>query len=640
MQKTLKRIHENTKRLSASERRFENIYEIIFGQGDVVMTELPTMTRKVTCTYAQAKEKIEAVARGIVNLLGCKEKYIGLSAENSLEWMLLFWGILKSGNKPYLVNLRQPASFTDEILATLDGVCVLTHGVKAEYSLPVYSFESVCTAGQESASALPAFADEFALSTSGTTLEKKICIYNGSNISEQILNVAPICKINNNIVRPYKGQIKMLAFLPLYHIFGLVAMYLWFSFFGATFVFLADMAPEAILRTVRLHKVTHIFAVPLLWHAVEKSVRGTLAKADEKTQEKFEKGLKLSLKWQNNSPSLGKKMARNLLKEVNSQLFGESVQFCISGGSFIKESTLELVNGLGYTLVNGYGMSEIGIGSVELAKRPKERMLASIGMPFPSVEYSIGENSQLLVRGKSVCYKMIINGEERRNDGWFDTGDVVHKDDNGRYYIDGRISDVVFGDDGENLNPDFSEKAFNLPTATAFSVLGTQDGSKLMLVVQVPKGLLSAQKEKLRADIDAFNATLPPSYRVREVWFTYDKIMPELAIKVSRSYLKKAIADGKIKLFASFDELKKATNSEDSEIKGILRTLFAEVLQLPIEEITDDGHFMNDLGGTSLDYFSLVSAINDRFDVQLDFEGENFSYTLNDFEEKIKDLME
>ena len=78
----------------------------------------------------------------------------------------------------------------------------------------------------------------------------------------------------------------------------------------------------------------------------------------------------------------------------------------------------------------------------------------------------------------------------------------------------------------------------------------------------------------------------------------------------------------------------------DSEIKQILRQMFASVLQTTPEEISDTGHFMNDLGGTSLDYFTLVGEINERFGVRLSFEGENFSYTLNDFERIIKDLVD
>jgi acyl-CoA synthetase (AMP-forming)/AMP-acid ligase II len=71
----------------------------------------------------------------------------------------------------------------------------------------------------------------------------------------------------------YNGSIKQLAFLPFYHIFGLFAVYYWFAFFGRTFVFLKDYSPDTIARTCRRHEVTHIFAVPLLWHTVEEKIQ-------------------------------------------------------------------------------------------------------------------------------------------------------------------------------------------------------------------------------------------------------------------------------------------------------------------------------------------------------------------------------
>jgi acyl carrier protein len=96
---------------------------------------------------------------------------------------------------------------------------------------------------------------------------------------------------------------------------------------------------------------------------------------------------------------------------------------------------------------------------------------------------------------------------------------------------------------------------------------------------------------------------------------------------------------GKVSLFDSPSVFKRAENGEESELKAVLRQMFSDALGLPTDEITDNGHFMNDLGGSSLDYFSLVSAINERFSVTLDYEGDGFTYTLNDFEKKVKELI-
>ena len=248
-----------------------------------------------------------------------------------------------------------------------------------------------------------------------------------------------------------------------------------------------------------------------------------------------------------------------------------------------------------------------------------------------------------MVNGGSTCKKLIIEGEDTPMPTWFDTGDVVSATPDGRYYIQGRVSDIVFGDDGENLNPDLAEKAFELTDAKELSVLGNEDNSRLMLVVRIPQGMVATQKERLLDEISRANASLPTSYTVREVKFTYDSLIPKNGIKVSRAYLRRSIDEGKIS-FVDIDTQENNSStyeSTQSEIRDTLRTLFAEALGCSEDEIRDDEHFMTGLGGSSLDYFTLLSLIDKTYGVRLDFEsGDNFHYTLNDFlkilEEKIK----
>ncbi len=635
----IKHIKKNCSRLEASSRSMQDLYEIIFDHGEITMVEMATMTRKVTKTYRAMKAETQAVARAIADKTGLSGRYIGLCGENSPDWMAAFWAILASGNKPYLVNLRQPAHFAASILKTLDVPFVLSCGQGADYGLPVLLYGELLEHGRTSATALPAFGNEIAISTNGTTLKAKICIYTGQQISAQLLNVRGICKQNADLVRPRHGQCRALVFLPLYHVFGLEAMYLWYAFFGTCFVFPPSMAPEALLRTARNHKVTHIFAVPLLWHAIEKSVLSNVAAQDEKTQRKFEHGVSLSLKLQSVCPAFGKWVAKKLFESVRSRLFGDNVCFCISGGSYIKTSSLRLLNALGYSLHNGYGMTEVGISSVDLSRSPKRACKGSIGKPFDSVEYRIGDKGQLLVKGSSLCRTVIIDGQHHTVEEWFDTGDIVRCDADG-YYIDGRISDIVFGDDGENLNPDFAEQAFVLPGALQLCVLGNEDNSRLMLLVRIPKDMLSMQRARLAEAIETCNASLPTSYRVKDIRYTYDALSDETAIKVSRSYLSRAIADGTVGFVELNARPDTATEAgEDSEIKRALRALFAQVLSVDESEISDNAHFMTELGGSSLDYFTLISEVNRKFDVSLAYDNNDFGYTLNDFEKLLKELL-
>ena len=70
-----------------------------------------------------------------------------------------------------------------------------------------------------------------------------------------------------------------------------------------------------------------------------------------------------------------------------------------------------------------------------------------------------------------------------------------------------------------------------------------------------------------------------------------------------------------------------------------MRALFAQVLSVDEDEIADNAHFMTELGGSSLDYFTLISEINRKFDVSLAYDNNDFGYTLNDFEKLLKELL-
>ncbi len=633
----------------------EDLYNIIFSHSDKVMTvDASLVGPRSRKTYRQVREEIDVAARGILRAMkGETGRFVGLYGENKPEWMILFWAVLRSGNTPYLINLRQPEDFVADGLRSLEAPLTVSVDGSPNLGTKTLSYQDLMALSEEghpSDGTSPAenldgaspveipslegvpFGDGYALSTSGTTLSKKVCVYTGRNGVAQILNVEWIMKENPEIVRGHRGQIKHLMFLPLYHVFGLEAVFLWYSFLGSTFVFPPDMKPQNLLRTVRDHGVTHIFAVPLLWAAVEKNVRKKASEGEE-TRQKLEAGLRLSRRLQTISPKLGRIVVRHLFREVREKLFGDTLRFCISGGSFLKPSTLELINGLGYHLCNGYGMSEIGISSVDLSRSFKNRVSGSIGRPFPSVEYRIDWDGRLLVKGESLCSRMTVDGMDCPLTEWFNTGDLMEKNEKGQYFISGRASDLVFGEEGENLNPDLAEQAFLLTGAKNFTVTGDAGNEKLMLVVQVPEDLTQEQMELLTHQIARGNDSLPGAYRVREIRFTYDPILSSKEIKVSRARLRRQIQEGTVRLFETLS-LPSATadhGGTDSPLKGELRQMFGEILGIPPEKITDTGHFMNDLGGSSLDYFTLMGRIEEQYGVTLEFEEEQFTYCLNDF---------
>ena len=271
MKRKLRKLVEyNSETLEKSDRTFEAIYGVMFGDGhkNNVMAEESTGYRVKQYTYSDIKAMIESASSALYEKIGSTHAFVALEMENRVEWIVAFWAILKSGNKPYLVNCRHPKQLSCGIVESL-GIKYVVGVGKTELPLEFIDVTELKSDKPFNAD----FENEIALSTSATTMKETVCFYTGREISSQILNARTILKQSKLIPAHVNGSLKQLAFLPFYHIFGLIAVYFWFTYYGRCIVFLRDYSSDSILRTCRNHGVTHVFAVPMLWHTMEKEVR-------------------------------------------------------------------------------------------------------------------------------------------------------------------------------------------------------------------------------------------------------------------------------------------------------------------------------------------------------------------------------
>ena len=534
-----------------------------------------------------------------------------------LSWNDLFKE-LANANKPFLVNKRKPDSSIINACLALK----IKYSIDLEtnsynlISLPISKLISKAPIGFK-----PSFANEIALSTSGTSLDEKICIYTGDNIVNQIKNSKSILKKCKDIQKTYHRRAKFLVFLPFYHIFGLVTLVFWFSFFGYPLVFLKDYSPNTILYTIRKHEITHIMAVPLLYHQIEKELVKELNKLDSKYSKVFYKALNISNNLQTYLPLLGKFFYQRALKSVRERIFGPSVVFTISGGSYIKDSTLKLFNGLGYHLHVGYGSSEIGITSLETSQKAKTRNINSIGLPIKSIEYRLVKDV-LYVKGKSTCSRVIINDKEEIMPEWFNTLDIAKRIKN-KYFLLGRESDLIILSNGENINPDQIETLFNMPTVVKnYSIFQNKDG--INLLVQISH---SATKKDIN-NIKEYVSSILKDKLIVKIIFTYDDILGN-GIKISRKLIVKKLEEKKINIFSNIETVYTPNNIEN------------EILDLTKEILNNDNinintNFLTDIQINSLDYYLLIETINNKYEVNINKDENNYCYSVEDIIKEIK----
>jgi len=112
----------------------------------------------------------------------------------------------------------------------------------------------------------------------------------------------------------------------------------------------------------------------------------------------------------------------------------------------------------------GYGLTEVGANCFSMTDEDSVPKTGSVGKPIfhskmrvvdpeTGEEVPIGESGELLIWGPHVCSGYWRNPGATANsikDGWFHTGDMVHKDEDGFFYIDGRYKDMIKSG-GENI---------------------------------------------------------------------------------------------------------------------------------------------------------------------------------------------
>ena len=598
-------------KLRDSDRTFRSVYEIMKAQfSEEVFGEELVRGRVVKTSYAELFERAERIAGGI-SALECKPElssFIALEMNNSPLWAECFFGILMAGYRPALINMRMTEEVREAEKRSCSAILTLTDGER-EGAIDARSLISAEPIAE------PVWENELALFTSGTTGLPKTVIYNGAAICEQLLLSGDILRKNSAIKYNSKLEVRQLAFLPFYHVFGLMASLLWFSFFGRTFVFLPDIDEKSIQYVCSRQKVTHFFAVPAVWDRVtEKILREVKKQNKEKV---FERAIDFSNSLQNIFPRFGRRFARRVLfRKVRRQALGETLAFAITGGGRVSGNALRIMNGLGYSLHNGYGMSEVGIVSVELAMRSARRLDNTVGIPFDSYEYKIREDGALLLRGDGLYTAMIVNGERRERDRgeFFVTRDVVRKNEHGRIEIIGRIDDMIIGPDGEHISPEMIEEKMSAIGAH-ICALGADlgDGEQEIFVAA---GSDSEAYEALAAKriFDAIDR-LPAGERPKGVYFARQPI-PESNGKVSRTALRRLIESGEFTLVRAersdvgIERLYTAL-FEANLIR--VKAVFANVLDTEPEKIGDGSDFISDLGGDSLGYYTLMNSLSEEF---------------------------
>ena len=190
-------IKDRLKKLESSNKKFKDIFEIIHSNEDFLFSEKTNGYKIEYTTYGECKKYCYQMAKYLtLNIRDLpKHSFVGLMMDNSVEFINTLFGLLMVGYKPMLLNIRLGSELNNEIIKRL--------GIKYVVSDTDYNLDATLINIKDSNYRLLDTVDltidwenEIAISTSATSLNVKVCVYDGEAISKQITNTEYICKTN------------------------------------------------------------------------------------------------------------------------------------------------------------------------------------------------------------------------------------------------------------------------------------------------------------------------------------------------------------------------------------------------------------------------------------------------------------
>ena len=427
--------------------------------------------KEETFTYKEAEKKIKEVSYYLLSEGVKKGDKIAVSGKNSPEWAIAYLGVIYAGAivVPLDYSLKDQEM---EHLISFGGVSRLfidkerIDRINADCLVAKYSLEPsddsifVLDMNGEEREAEKADVKETAaiLFTSGTTGTPK-----GVMLSHE--NLVSDCYLAQGNMNIYSTDV-FYAILPIHHAYTMLAVFFESFSVGAATVFGKKLVVSQILKELKEGHVTMFLAVPMLFN---KMISALMAGVRKKGIVVY--GLIRGMMGVSGvikkvfGVNIGKKMFGFLLKNLSL----EDNRICICGGGPLPASTFKMFNELGIDFVQGYGLTET---SPITHLNPTEAYIeTSVGRRIPGCEVKIVDpdsdgNGLIYIKGSMVMQGYYNNREATEevlsDDGWLNTGDVGHQDENGYLYLTGRKKSVIVTEGGKNVFPEEIEDHFQL----------------------------------------------------------------------------------------------------------------------------------------------------------------------------------
>jgi long-chain acyl-CoA synthetase len=450
-----------------------------------------TTAQWIPITWKQFSQTINQLANALAGLGIEEEENIGIFSQNKPE--CLFVDFAAFANRAVTVPLYATSSSAQAQYILNDaGIRYLFVGEQYQYDAAFSAFSFCHTLQQliifersvvrdprdrnsiyfdellKSGEALPyndqvqartarATADDLAniLYTSGTTGEPKGVLLHHSNYLEafRIHDIRLPFMTDNDV---------SMCFLPLTHVLEKAWCYLCIH---KGVQICINLRPTDIQTTIKEIRPTLMCSVPRFWEKVYAGVQEKIGEATGMKKALMIDAIKVGkihnidyLRY-GKTPPLMNRLKYSFYEKTIYALLKKTVgiekgNFFPTAGAAVPDEICEFVHSVGINMIVGYGLTE---STATVSCFPaKGFQIGSVGTIMSDVQVKIGDNNEILLRGKTITkgyYKKAkATAEAIDADGWFHTGDAGYLKD-GHLYLTERIKDLFKTSNGKYISP-------------------------------------------------------------------------------------------------------------------------------------------------------------------------------------------
>ena len=535
-----------------------------------------------------------------------KPSKIVIYADNSDEWILAFYGCIRTGAIIVPVDAQSTTKELAYILKDCKPECIFTEASKkdvvnkamelAELSCNVLTANDV--ERNPNTPVTDIVVDDLdktllLIYTSGTTGTPKGVMISTRNIEFNVDSVSVDVPI-------YRSDRNVMVLLPLHHAFPLLGTMVGPLRVGTTLYIAENLSAESILGTLQRGKISIFVGVPRLYEILTKKIMETInGSFATKMLYKVVKALN------------SRKISKVVFKKVHEK-FGGHIDYLVSGGASLPQETGEILKTLGFSVLEGYGMTETA--PMICFTRPWDIRVGYVGEPLNGIQVKIDENGEVCVKGDNVMQGYYNRPEETAQvlkDGWLHTGDMGAFD--GKCLkITGRIKDIIVTANGKNINPEEIEQEI-MKESPCIKEIGVFLHNSVLQCIIVPQMIelrdksLNNMNEVLRMEIEKYNQSVAQYKRIKNIHIYSGELPKTRLMKIQRFKLQSLIEQNN-------KDTKTESETPKSEVYLRLKKFIDSETGCNAKE---NDHFEIDLAIDSLGKIALLTYVEQVFKISI-----------------------